>query len=941
MKLPLIRRYSRFVFYVIFLSVFILLPTYSQSPSFGDVKTSQKWAEEVAREIALKIRKGHPKIFLTPERIPVLRNQALSSKAYYFGFIKDRMRGLQAALLYAIGETKTLGLSRSRYEYGRIAAEALTQAIRDGKGSPDDLALLYDWAYGVLSDDEKKAFVNYCKLSLGREIRIHDGKHHGYRCSPSPRGLIAALSFYGDGIDDSYARGLLVQGIRDTLLDNLAMEHVAGKDGGFADGSAYISQLGGTFYSFLALGIATDTDFFFEHEALARLPNHLLYAMLPFSIKRMGWKDVARYFATFHDNFTFTTKEYGSDVEILANSFAITAAEYRRHGDEKKAQLYTWFLNQAFGGIPYQAENVISFVLMDWSIQPKSPGELGLPLFEALGWDEEKGKIDRDRFGKKAGIGWVSIRSKWDDPDATFAIFKTEPFYYHGHMHHDSLAFMIAKGEELALARAGNYMCWYEGGNLRSRDPGWPQMSNFFWRTISTNNLLVYNPAENFGEWANDGGQRLVDGWDEKWGRTYNGTADGNYRDIGGLIRFERTKDYVYAAADGTRAYNSTLVTSGNNPKVNLVQREFVYLGSPQDSKDCFVIFDRVDSVRPEFKKFWLLHLRAKPEFDGSYKVVVGNDTGGIHLSEYTSSIHVKQERAELSCKILLPKGDNRIVRRLGGWTITYLKKPLKANDNGPVDIEVESTQGVPAHPVVIITAREPDANREVFDRFSVWPQMIHADSRPVGERVCYFCEGKTPPGQSPARLLNCVRATKASPGFAMPVGARVIQEFRHMGIEGADKDKDSERIDYPWGYGLGYNYGDGNQYGLWRLEVSPKKASKYDNFLHVLHPSLKRDGMVNAELIESGSGNIYGALIDKRVVIFSRNPDLLVEGSYAIGRSGPIWQLLCNLKPEKRYQIKQDGKPLFEKIASKQGTIQFESNGANKKLYFEFKILE
>jgi hypothetical protein len=271
----------------------------------------------------------------------------------------------------------------------------------------------------------------------------------------------------------------------------------------------------------------------------------------------------------------------------------------------------------------------------------------------------------------------------------------------------------------------------------------------------------------------------------------------------------------------------------------------------------------------------------------------------------------------------------------------TYLKQPLKANDDGPLDIEVESTEGLPDHPVVIITAQAPNSNREVFDRFSVWPQAVHATSKPMGERICYFCEGKTPPNKKPAKLLKCVRATRSAPGFAMPTDARVIQEFRHMGIEGADKGKDSERINYPWGYGLGYNYGDGNQYGLWRLEVSPKKASKYDNFLHVLHPSLKRDGMVNARLIESESGNISGAQIGTKAVIFSRSPEPLMKGSYAISHSGPIWQLLCNLKPERRYQINQDGKLLLVATASKQGIIQFESTGVNKNSLFEFNEIE
>jgi hypothetical protein len=941
MNLHTTARVTRFIFNLVFPALFIFSSSYAESPSSGTVMASQKWADQVALDVVSKIRKGHPRIFLTPERISKLRAQALSGKKPYFNLLKERMRGPQAALFYALDENKSLGLPKSRQEYGRIAADSLMQTIRENNPStsPDDLAVLYDWAFGALTDEEKKVFVNFCKLRLGKELRIHDGKSHGYRCSPWPVGLIAILSFYGDGVDDHYAERLLIQGIRDTLLDNLAMEHVAGTDGGFADGTYYFYQLGGTFYTFLALGIATDSNFFFEHEVIAKLPNHLIYAILPFSMARIGMKNSARYFATFHDNWTLTTQEYGSVGGRLANLFAITAAEYWRRGNEARARLYTWFLNQAFGGIPWQAENPLSFVLMDWSIQPQGPKESGLPLAKALGWNEERGQIDRDRFGKKAGIGWVCMRSSWEDPDATFSIFKAEPFYYHGHMHHDSLAFMIAKGEELNLARAGNYMCWYEGGPLRSRDPGWPQMDNFFTRTVATNNLLVYDPDEKFDGWNNEGGQRFIQ-WEREWGRTYNGTANGNNRDLGGLIRFERTKDYVYAAADATRAYNSPLATyGGNHPKVNLVQREFVYLTSLQGKEDYFVIFDRVESVKQDFKKFWLLQLRAKPEFDGSHRVAMGSDAGGVHLSEYTSLIRVQQERAELFCKSLLPEDGNRLVRRLGGWVTTHLKKPLKASDNGPLDIEVESTEGLPDHPVVIITAQASNANREVFESFSVWPQAIHASTTSVGERICYFCDGKTPPGQKPAKLLNCIRATKSAPGFAMPEGARVIQEFRHMGIEGIDKDKDFARINYPWGYGLGYNYGDCNQYGLWRVEVSPKKASRYDHFLHVLHPTLERKGMADTQLTKSDSGNLYGAKIGGRVVIFSSRPEPLENGSYTLHSKGPMWQLLCNLVPQKSYQIIQDGKLLFVLEVSKQGTLHFEST-ISKSSHFQFNAV-
>jgi len=904
---------------------------------------TRSWADDEAKRAVAAIRGDHPRIYLTPERIPALKAQALTSKAGPWKLMHQRLGGKQAALFYAMGIGPEHGAKMSRNDYGRMAAKALMDSISGGgKASPDDLAVLYDWAHGALTQQEKRAFVDFCKKRIGKEIEIHNEKAHGYRTSPRPVGMIAALAFYRDGIDDRYAEQLLLKGIRDTLQDNLAMEQVAGKDGGFADGTYYLFQLGGPpFNSFLALATATGSSFLFDHAVFSRLPNQLIQALLPFAIERAKTGKASRYFATFHDNWTSTTSDYGSVGSGMATNMAITAAEFRRKGDEKTASLYMWLVKEAFGGIPYQAENPVSFVLLDETIPPLGPKEVGLPLAEALGWDEKTGEIDRDRFGKKAGIGWVAMRSAWNDPNATYALFKAEPFYYHGHMHHDSLAFMIAKGEELALARSGNYMCWYEGGPLRDKNPGWPQAANFFTRTISTNNLLVYDPKEDFGGWANDGGQRITPYWDDKWGRTYNGTANGNYRDIGGLTRFERSDRYVYTAADATRAYNSTEMTTGKNKaKVSLVQREFVYLRSPGGNDDYFVVFDRVEATKPDFKKLWLLQLRARPEFDGTAKVTVGTEEGGVHRSENTSRVTVRQERSQLQSTTLLPKKENRVVRRLGGSMTTTLTKPVRSTDNGPMDIEVASTVGMPEHPTVIITNQGPDPNREVFDRYSVWPQAAHASGRAFSDRVAYYCEGKTRPGQSPARLLDCVRAIKSSPGFDIPAGARVIQEFRHMGVEGVDRDNDAGRIDYPWGYGFGYSYGDGNQYGLWRVEVTPKKPAKSDNFLHVLHPSLKGGAGRDAVLIESRDDTLYGAHIGDRAVLFAKGADFLTKGSYSFAGTGKVWQLLCNLKPGREYQVRQDGKIVATATASAQGTLAFEVPLAGRSSLFEFSIV-
>lgn len=147
------------------------------------------------------------------------------------------------------------------------------------------------------------------------------------------------------------------------------------------------------------------------------------------------------------------------------------------------------------------------------------------------------------------------------------------------------------------------------------------------------------------------------------------------------------------------------------------------------------------------------------------------------------------------------------------------------------------------------------------------------------------------------------------------------------MGIEGVDKNKETGRIDYPWGYGLGYNYGDGNQYGLWRVEVSPRNPSTYDNFLNVLQPVIKGKKGLKAELIESEDRDLVGVRAGRWAVLFSRKPEPLREGSYTLSGTGLIRQLLCNLQPGSRYRIKKDGKVLSSVTATKQGTARFETD--------------
>ena len=195
----------------------------------------------------------------------------------------------------------------------------------------------------------------------------------------------------------------------------------------------------------------------------------------------------------------------------------------------------------------------------------------------------------------------------------------------------------------------------------------------------------------------------------------------------------------------------------------------------------------------------WLLHTMGKPVFDGKYKIAVGNEGGGIAFSEDSSLVTITQKTARLFCKTLLPLPENRVINRLGGEVTARLTKPIGSAQKDPIDIEVESTELLPAHPVVIIENNdELDQNpfkSEVkfpgglsIKIFKKGPYRLLEDSKhkyEVTSRECFFCDGRTPPGVKPARLIRCRRAQKINPSKYHPEGAAVIQGFRYMGLQG------------------------------------------------------------------------------------------------------------------------------------------------------------
>jgi hypothetical protein len=209
------------------------------------------------------------------------------------------------------------------------------------------------------------------------------------------------------------------------------------------------------------------------------------------------------------------------------------------------------------------------------------------------------------------GPGYVYARSSWDEA-ATYFFFKCGDRFT-AHQHLDVGHFLIYRHEELA-GDGGHYD---EFGSLHD--------VNYHLRTIAHNTILVYDPCETWPGiragtvTGNDGGQA------HNWPHHNGAVADPaqwlrqrELYDIADLLAFEDAGAYVYVAGDCTRAYGPH--------KLAYFTRQIVFV-----RPGTFVVFDRVRSTRPEFRKTWLLQAMKPPTIEAG-RLVVTNGKGRLFI---------------------------------------------------------------------------------------------------------------------------------------------------------------------------------------------------------------------------------------------------------------------------------------------------------------------
>lgn len=180
------------------------------------------------------------------------------------------------------------------------------------------------------------------------------------------------------------------------------------------------------------------------------------------------------------------------------------------------------------------------------------------------------------------GAGHVYMRSAWNDLHATWAFFGCGP-QFAGHSRDDEGHFLICKRGALVSRQGGqghNDTDYYAGGSL------------------IFNIVTIFDLNEKFRRDKaneNDGGVLR---------HVYE--SDGLPRQRGHIVAFENTPEYTYAAADITEGYNTN--------KARQVTRQFLYL---RGKREFFVVFDRVEATRAEFRRHFFLHIPTEPQVQG------------------------------------------------------------------------------------------------------------------------------------------------------------------------------------------------------------------------------------------------------------------------------------------------------------------------------------
>ena len=581
-----------------------------QRPSLdGSAAKGERSASRVANVYVLSVP-AHPRLYVTPQSLQRLRQDVSSGSRLtkaFLDWVRAGSRGLPSGKFHDMAihegcENNALAwlltsdgqfLSNSIAYAQLVLRKPMREHFDDvhsatflGASWVHAVALHYDWCYGQLSSEHRHAVIAWLKEAAnwgwarsGAPIAHNDGGAR--QCLLAS----AALALLGD---DPEAEELYRRSHENFETNLLPWLNDGGRGGRSGDGGEYegLHSFYLVKYAWMAQ-TATGEDVFSAFPFFSNRMNHILFGWYPRRlVERTGAFSMRQYYSPSGDH---TRLGYVGDTQPYQSAAALCA----RFRDTPQAQALRWL-----GGdwpTQWMQYTLRWAVLGEWEHIPASA-----PSASAAASGDPK----PDRQVKLAyldpGCNTAYIRSDWGD-DATWVLFENAPFVS-AHDSLDSGTFEIFKGDLLA-ARTGN---------LDFANVGAPHTMNYLHRTIAGNCLLIEDPKEKWKGFLG-GAEGGPDGGGERTNFPLTSSPDADtyriYRDIfqrGRITHFRQEDAFAYGMADLTTAYNNPTFHGGNlnEAKVKSVTRQLLYLRG----LDTLLVFDRIASLKAEFKKTFLLH---------------------------------------------------------------------------------------------------------------------------------------------------------------------------------------------------------------------------------------------------------------------------------------------------------------------------------------------
>jgi hypothetical protein len=563
---------------------------------------------------AYTVRPTHPRLFLTPERIPALRQRCNSTHAEFFAPLRAladqrMMEGRKEARYLPVFAFAWLMTQETAYRDYAITAAMDCIARSDetrGEGSSpgrvSSLALAYDWLYNDMTPAQRAAIANGLVPGVRDEKPIYGER---YAWLPVDDYYVYALAIYGDGYADADA----AEGF-DTSYRIYTERFVPSLDEVGTNGS--VDGYGGMRTAFMwavaeiyrsALGEDwTSRSQFIQNSGqfwMSRLRSDLRFSRNP------GKWNMSNTSGPVHFSY-FASTFHNPHWQALANRFV---------------------------DIPDAWDALDSWPLIVW-YDPSLPAD-GSP--DTLSYH-------------CTGSGMTYMRDNWDFSEGSntvHAAFFNGPDLVGSYSQNH---FLIARGVDNLLIDSGAYHSDLDD-----------HYAPYYIRSMAHNAVLIDDPSESLGNYTNyrdltytipDEGEQVRSDMDE--GRRRWPLSNGCFGYRGEITDFRDAGDFVYMRGDATAAYRT---------KASQVVREFVYL-----RPDIFVVRDLVTRNQASFRTKTVFHMIDRPEATGPFSIVRGDlATGGIFESPDTREAMVR--RGDSQCEIVLvtPPAGTGMFRIVGG----------------------------------------------------------------------------------------------------------------------------------------------------------------------------------------------------------------------------------------------------------------------------------